>query len=196
MAITVLGTRRSHFTRKVRLLLDHLQIAYRLEDVGDVSRSDHEAFNKHPILTVPIALFDEDVVYDSDEIARTLVARYNPGDDFCVNPQSTEILNMRTVLNAAMAAEVRLIVASRLGQETENTAFFDKSKIVIHRSMEWCEKRSDLLDVTLPKYLDFHFKSFWDHVHYFKLVDSRWPKLEEISARLEESPVFQLSSIR
>ncbi|MEO0439041.1 MAG: glutathione S-transferase N-terminal domain-containing protein [Pseudomonadota bacterium] len=196
MVITLLGTPRSHFTRKVRLLLDHLHVAYQLEDVGDVSRSDHETLNRHPTMTVPIALIDKEVVYDSDEIARKLVTRLNPGDDFCVNSHSTEILNMRAVLNAAMAAEVRLIVASRLGHRLDNSAFFDKSKMVINRSLDWCEERFELLDATLPKYLDFHFKSFWDHLHFYRLVESRWPQLEEVSAQLDESPLFELSSLR
>jgi len=195
MQISLLGTPKSHFTRKVRLLLDHLNVSYELRDIGDVSTDQIERFDGNPSLTVPVAMIGDDIVFDSDEIARHIISISNPGDDFYVRATSPDVLNTRSVLNAAMSAEVRLIVAQRLNQCTDGSRFFAKSKSILHHSLTWCASRCELFNPGAPTYLDFHFKSFWDHASHYGLIEDVWPDLRSVSDQLDSSEVVRKSSI-
>lgn len=44
--LVLLGTERSHFTRKVRLLMDHLGLDYDMVDIGNVAEADQSLFGE------------------------------------------------------------------------------------------------------------------------------------------------------
>lgn len=193
--LKIIGAKRSHFTRKVRLLLDFLDIDYAFMDMGDVSNADPALFGQNPLMSVPV-LYDGDVMrLDSDHIAAYLVHTYNPADAFDVLTRDPSILNARAILNGAMAAEVRLVLAERTGLPTAQTAFFDKARSVIANALDWCEANASLLNHSSPTYLSFHFISFWDHVNFYKLANGEWPALDNIAGGLRELPRVRRSAI-
>ncbi|MEM9055760.1 MAG: glutathione S-transferase family protein [Pseudomonadota bacterium] len=189
------GTARSHFTRKVRLLLDHIGLDYRLIDIGNVAAADAETFANNPLMSVPV-LHDGDVhLIESDHIAAYLVRKYDPDDHYQVLTTRVERLNTRAVLNGAMAAEVRLVLADRTGLEIKHGVFFEKARAVISNALDWCEERAVLFSPDTPTYLDFHFISLWDHAHFYKLVQGEWQTLQEIAQRLSASELVQRSEL-
>ena len=79
------ATPKSHFSRKVRLLLDHLELTYELVDVGDVSSAESSLFDGNPALGVPVLEDGEVWMLESDHIAFYLVRTYDPGDRFNIS---------------------------------------------------------------------------------------------------------------
>lgn len=47
-------TPKSHFARKVRLLLDHLELSYDMVDVGNVAEDNPDNFYGNPLMGVPV----------------------------------------------------------------------------------------------------------------------------------------------
>ena len=189
------GTPRSHFTRKVRLLLDHMGHDYQLIDIGNVAGADPEFFSNNPLMNVPVLRDGGVQLIESDHIAAYLAQTYDRDDPFQVLTTQTEVLNARAVLNGAMAAEVRLVLAERTGLDTENGVFFEKARTVISNVLDWCEERAELFSPAVPAYLDFHLISLWDHVHFYKLTEGNWPKLNAITDGLRTSELIQRSAI-
>lgn len=178
------GTQKSHFTRKVRLLLDHLQRPYEFIDIGDVSRLSQDIFQDNPAMSVPVLKDGQQTVYDSDHIAAYIVKQFNPTDDFNVLTTDIDLLNARSLLNAAMSAEVRLVLGQRTGLDIENSDFFNKSKAVICATLDWCEAHASRFETSELTYIHFHLLSFWDHVHHYGLVEGHWPKISQITHSL------------
>lgn len=189
------GTARSHFTRKIRLLLDHLQYEYEFLDIGDVSQIEFKNFQFNPSLSVPVFKDKGQVIYDSDNIAAYIVRNYDEQDRYGVLTQDIKILNARAIINSAMSAEVRLILAERTGIETENIAYFDKARAVIFNCLQWCEENVDLFQSKDLSYLTFHLISFWDHVHFYSLAGGHWPSLQEIINYFHGFPEVKASAI-
>ncbi len=189
------GTPVSHFTRKVRLLLDHLERDYTLIDVGNVAASDAEVFSSNPLMNVPVLRDGATTLFDSDHIAAHLVRHYDPVDRFDVLTSDASTLNARAVLNGAMAAEVRIVLAERTGLETRNLPYFDKARAVVANALEWCEAEISVFQSAELTYLAFHLISFWDHVHHYDLVGGNWPKLTELAEEIGASGVVGRSAI-
>lgn len=193
-SVILVGTQRSHFTRKVRLLLDHLEHPYRLKDMGNVADQDPERFGGNPLMSVPVLTDGDMSVFGSDNIASYLVRKLDPSDRFEVMVNDPRILNARSVLNGAMEAEVKLILAERTGLTTNEVIFFDKARHVIENVLNWCDTHSDLFVRTAPTYLQFHFLSFWEHLHLYNVVSGVWPRLSTIAEQIGASEIAAKSS--
>lgn len=189
------GTARSHFTRKVRLLLDHLGHDYAMIDIGNVADADPEIFSNNPLMSVPVLRDGGVQLIESDHIAAYLVRTYDSADQYKVLTTQIEHLNARAVFNGAMAAEVRLVLAERTGLETRTAVYFEKARRVISNALDWCEEQPDLFSPDAPTYLDFHFISLWDHAHFYELVEGGWPRLQDLARRLSASDLIQRSAI-
>ncbi|MEM9234189.1 MAG: glutathione S-transferase N-terminal domain-containing protein [Pseudomonadota bacterium] len=180
---------------KVRLVLDHLHQDYILVDVGNVGRSERQDFADNPLMSVPVLKHGEHMLLDSDHIASYLVRSFDPADRFDVLTSDAKTLNARAILNGAMAAEVRLVLAARSGLETTAVPFFDKSRSVIRHALDWCEAEHSFFAPLSKSYAQFHFISFWDHVHHYGLIEGRWPHLQTIADELAEDALIARSSI-
>src|SRR5690606_23363069 len=110
-AMQLLYTPRSHFSRKVRILLHAYGLAHKLVDAGRVEARDPSAFGPNPLMKVPTLIDGDAVVMDSDQIAAYLV-RHDPRDRYRVLTTELDALNARAVLNGTMAAEVELLLAA------------------------------------------------------------------------------------
>ncbi|PQA86773.1 glutathione S-transferase family protein [Hyphococcus luteus] len=188
------ATSRSHFSRKVRLLLDHLGTPYELVNIGNVADSDLTQFAGNPLLSVPVLEDGESWLIDSDNIAGYIVRTYDPEDRYGVNTQEAALLNARVILNGAMAKEVSLILAARTGLDPEAHAFFQKAKAALGNALAWLEDNSALFNPRDPHYADFHFISMWSHLDIYGLIDLDYPGLAKIAAALAENEIVQRSA--
>lgn len=175
------GTPLSHFTRKVRILLDQYGQAYDFVDVGNVGDSDTGRFGGNPLMSVPVLKDGDVTLIESDDIARYLVDKLDPQDRFRVLTNDAKHLTARAVLNGIMAAEVRLILAERSGLQTAGAPYFDKARSVIQTGLDWLDSKADLFDPDDPGYLDFHLVSAWDHLAYYETADLNQTRLTEIA---------------
>ncbi|WP_439636919.1 glutathione S-transferase family protein [Oceanicaulis sp.] len=184
------GTARSHFTRKVRLLLDHWDAPYKFEDVGDVSQADPAQFGGNPALSIPV-LDDGDVwMLDSEHIARHLSERFDAEDRMQVRRFDPETLNRRAVLNAIMSQEVKLVLGARTGLPTETAPYFTKARSAIQHGLDWLEARSDSFDADEPGYAEFHFIAMWEHLALYDTVALAQPRLKALADRLAARPLI------
>lgn len=175
-------------------MLDHLEHPYTLVDIGNVADQDQSQFAGNPLMSVPVLEHNETVIYGSDHISAYLVRKLDPEDRFQVDIDDWERLNARSVLNGAMAAEVKLVLAERAGIDMTDMAFFEKARKSILNAIQWCESKSELLENASLTYLQFHFISFWDHAHLYKLIDREWPILERIAKNISLSEIVSRSA--
>src|SRR5688572_19364517 len=96
-------TPRSHFSRKVRILVDAWKLEVELLDVGNVASMGSEAFGPNPLMKVPTLVDGSSSIIDSDHIAQYLVRRHDPQDAFGVLTNDVELLNARAIMNGVMA---------------------------------------------------------------------------------------------
>jgi glutathione S-transferase len=109
-------TPRSHYSRKVRMLMGGLHLATELVNVGNVAESNSALFGENPLMKVPTLVDGDKTIFDSDNIAQYLVRTYDRKDTFQVLTTKIDELNARSVMNGVMAAEVELIMAERTGK--------------------------------------------------------------------------------
>ena len=73
MSIKLFGTPLSHFSRKVRILMDLYSISYDFVDVGNVAEVDKSVFGNNPLMKVPVLVDENEWVLNSDHIATYVV---------------------------------------------------------------------------------------------------------------------------
>ena len=185
-------TPRSHFSRKVRILLGALGLEARLIDAGNAGGADSEAFGPNPLMKVPTLVDGDRTIFDSDHIAQYLVVRHDPGDRFDVLTREPDALNARAVMNGVMATEVELILAERDGIDTRAGARFDKMRHAIDAGLAWLEHRADAFPAQ-PCYLVFHLTAMWEHLALYDLRPLHYPRLHAIVARTRSLPYVAAS---
>lgn len=188
-------TPRSHFSRKVRLLLDALKLEVELIDVGNVADASTVAFGPNPLMKVPTLIDGEHVVFDSDHIAKYIVQRHDPNDRFNVLTDDISSLNARTVMNGVMSAETELILAARTGMDTSAHRRFDKIRESLCHGLDWLEFHADVFP-NEPSYLGFHLTAMWDHLALFDLVPLPHEKLRDRVSKLSSLAYVAASAPR
>lgn len=182
-------TPRSHFSRKVRLLLDAWGALVEFVDVGNVG--DATAFADNPLMKVPVLLDGDTQVFDSDHIAAYLVRKLDPADRFGVTTLDVSSLNARAVMNGIMAAEVELLLAQRSGIETAELPRFAKLERSMAAGLNWLESHADVFPQA-PSYLGFHLVALWDHL----LLYGRLPAVEVPRLRARVEALSKLETVR
>lgn len=185
------ATPLSHFSRKVRLLLDAYGLDYQFVDIGNVADKDVEAFQGNPLMKVPVLRDGGHWLIESDHIAAHIVRSHDPQDRYRVLTTDPQTLNMRAVMNGVMADEVKLILAERTGLDTAPHAFFQKARAGIGNGLAWLEGLAMHFDPEAPGYLEFHLVSLWEHIAYYETVALVYPKLQAIVDRLGEVPLIR-----
>ncbi len=188
------ATPLSHFSRKVRILLDYYQCPYEIIDVGNVADSDLKGFGGNPLLKVPVLMDNENWILDSDHIAEYLVLKLDPSDRFQIQTKKIFDLNARAIMNGVMSEEVKILLAKRSLLPVENYPFFDKALKSIHNGLNWLEENYEEFEVTSPKYRDFHLVCMWDHLKYYKLIDLKYSRLEQIVSGLASHSFIKKSA--
>lgn len=188
------ATPLSHFSRKVRILLDLYEINYEFADIGNVAQTDSMIFGGNPILRVPVLADNKNWLWDSDNIAKYIVEKFDPSDRFRVNNRDFNELNVRSVLNGIMSEEVKLIIARRTGLSTEGYEFFDKSKLIIKNGLDWLESNAAAFNSKQHGYLEFHLICLWQHLDYYELTPLPYPNLGRIVESVLTNAIVARSS--
>ncbi len=178
------GTPLSHFTRKVRILLDLYSTEYEFIDIGNVAQNNEEAFQNNPLMKVPVLVDGDNKVFDSDNIAMYLVRKIDQSDKYNVLTREVMDLNIRAIINGAMLEEVKVILARRTSVPTDQYTFFKKSLDSISKSLVWLESHATSFTPQEPTYREFHLLCLWDHLNHYKLVPLNYPKLEVVIEKL------------
>lgn len=165
------STPLSHFSRKVRIIADLLNLKMDYQDIGNVAEIGIEKFAGNPLMGVPV-LIDNDVwMIDSDNITSHLVRKYDHLDTYKVLSTNINDLNIRAVLNGIMSNEVRLIMGKRTGIAIDEYPYFQKAKLSIMESLKWIEDRLQLFQSEQLLFNQIHLVCAVDHLDYFGLVD-------------------------
>ncbi|MBL4660719.1 MAG: glutathione S-transferase family protein [Alcanivoracaceae bacterium] len=180
-------TPKSHFSRKVLILINAWGIDIQLIDVGNVATSSMDTFGGNPLMKVPTLVEDKLWIIDSDHIAQYLVRKYDLQDSFAVLTTDIHTLNARAILNGIMSAEVEILLARRTGIDTNLYPRFDKIIETISTGLDWLEHNVAVF-ATSPTYLCFHLACMWDHLSLYKTVDLNYPNLQEQVEKLSLLP--------
>ena len=192
----LLATPKSHFSRKVRLLLDHLGLEYELVDVGNVAANALDQFGGNPVMGVPVLEDDSAWLIESDHIAAYLVRAYDPQDRYQVLTHQVDHLNARAVMNGIMNNEVKLILSARTGLDPKPHEYFRKAESSIYGCLAWLEERSHLFDSDELTYSHFHFISLWDHLDLYGLFELNYPNLRNAATRISGNERVEMSTPR
>jgi len=188
-------TTRSHFSRKIRILLDVWEVSVEFIDVGNVGDLSNEAFGPNPLMKVPTLVDGSSSIIDSDHIAQYLTRRHDPADAFGVLTTDVELLNARAVMNGVMAAEVELILARRAGMDISLHRRFDKLAESMRRGLDWLEDHAATFPEH-PSYAGFHLICMWDHLALYGIVELQHPRLREHVAQISSLPYVATSQPR
>lgn len=189
------ATPLSHFSRKVRLVLDRYAVPYESFDVGNVAEDAPAKFADNPLAKVPVLVDAGTWLIESDHIAAYLSRKYDAGDALGVRTEDVFDLNARALLNGMMAEEVKLILAKRTGVPVERYSFFDKSFASLKQGFEWLERHAGRFEPEAPKYRDLHLVCLWDHIAYYDLVPlGGYPGLRNAVAKISADPLVLKSA--
>ena len=188
------GTPRSHFTRKVRILINAIDIVYDFVDIGDVSRSDTAMFKGTPLMCVPVLDHGSVRLWESDHIAAYLSGYFDPEDRLRVRVQTPDDLNIRATLNGIMSNEVKLVLGQRTGLQTQGQAYFDKARSAISGGLNWLERHADFFTPDTPGYAEFHFIAMWDHLALYETVQLDYAQLNQIASHMHQNPIVKTTA--
>ncbi len=168
--ISLYGTPLSHFTRKIRILLAELGVAFDFARVPSILSTSSASYGDNPLLRVP-ALLDAGVtLIESDHIARYLVGKHDPADRFRVRSERVEDSNRLAVANGIMSNEVVLILAKRGGlADLEGVAYFAKLATAIDAGLAWLDDHTNSDDAAFD-YGDIAMICMWQHVEHYGMV--------------------------
>lgn len=176
------GTPLSHFTRKIRILLAELGVAYDRVWSPGVMGVDARSYGDNPMLRVPVLVDGDLVLHDSEHIARYLVRH---GDPLGVNSVAVADLNQLAVANAIMANEVVLILAERGGLKDLSSSYFAKLRTAIADGLAWLDRTVDGDAFTWKEIATI---CMWDHVAHYGLVPLGYPRLAAHVAQFAARP--------
>src|ERR1043166_6872223 len=101
----LVGTPLSHFTRKIRVLLMELGVDFEFVRVAGLMTTTTTIYGENPLLRVPTLLHDGRTIFESDHIARYVVAHFDAADRLRVRSEDVDDMNRLAVLNGIMAKE-------------------------------------------------------------------------------------------
>jgi glutathione S-transferase len=182
------GTPLSHFTRKIRILLDELDVPFEMVWTPGVLADTTEAYGDNPLMRIPTLVDGATTVVDSDHIARYLVGRFDAEDRFGVRSERVVDMNRLAVTSGVMANEVVLILARRGGlEDLESVVYFRKLFAAIGSGLQWLDARVD--DDPRFDWRDIALICMWQHLAHYKLVDlAPYPKIAARVARFADRP--------
>jgi glutathione S-transferase len=165
------GAYPSHFTRKVRVVLQELGLDYQFSALSALLETSPEHFAQNPLLQLPILIDGEQQIIESDLICAYLLdkhGRNSPGLRFFPTLGDKYHHQKRlAVMNGGMSAGARIMRAKRSNiPNFMESPFFKQDASAIQNSLKWLEndleKRTryqegefNLLDITLVCFADW-----------------------------------------
>ncbi len=188
------ATALSHFSRKVRLVLDHYGLDYDVVNPGDVADADPADFADNPLMSVPVLRDGPVWLIDADAIAAHVTRRHDPGDRFGVLATDPETLAIRAVMNGVMTNDVKLILAARTGTVPQDHAYFRKAEKALRQGLDWLEARAGAYAADAPGYQEFHLVALYEHLAYYELIDTAVPRLAALVEAIGARPLVKQTS--
>ncbi|MCO5141843.1 MAG: glutathione S-transferase family protein [Oligoflexia bacterium] len=172
------GTNPSHFTRKVRILLQEYGISYTFVELNNLLEANLENFAQIPLLQFPILEDNGKKLIESDLIALYLMETYGKNKEINTLYRQIETkvddLQFLAYTNGAMAAGVKIIRATRSGiTDLEKYPFFQQELLAIQATLDWLEERTQLTSAFT--YLDLSLVCLLQWALFRKLI----PNLEK-----------------
>ena len=168
------GTPLSHFTRKIRILLAELGVAFDFVRTPGVLGTAPAAYGHNPLLRVPTLVDGGVTILESDHIARYLVGKYDPADRCGVRSEHPAHLNRLAVVSGIMNDEVVLILAKRGGvTDLDGVAYFRKLRTAIDGGLAWLDDDAAHEPGRVDDgftYGDIATVCMWQHLRHYALV--------------------------
>lgn len=182
----VYGTPPSHFTRKVRVLLQELGLPYEFVkfEVSGLMAIGADKFADNPLHLFPVLVDGKERLFDSDAICEYLINRYGNGKEissFLPDPANAVHDRQRMVMiNGGMGAGVSVVRARRSGVEDwKKHPWLCQEMEAISGAARWLEKdlgarasyypgRLTMMDIGLMCFLEWaqfrEMLSVWDEL--------------------------------
>ena len=183
------GTPLSHFTRKIRILLAELGVAFDFVRTPGVLGTAPAAYGNNPLLRVPTLVDGGVTILESDHIARYLVGKCDPADRLGVRSERAEDLNRLAVVSGIMNDEVVLILAKRGGlADVDGVAYFTKLRTAIDGGLAWLDREGPPAQEGGHGDADFTYGDIatvcmWQHLRHYALVPDL-DRHERLAARV------------
>jgi glutathione S-transferase len=190
MALQLIGTPLSHFTRKVRILLAEIGVGFEFVRAPGVLAPSPATYGGNPLLRVPTLVDGEVTLIDSDHIARHVVRAHAPDDRLGVRSESARDLNRLAVINGVMANEVVVILARRGGlADIDGVAYFRKLISAIDLALAQLDGETEP-DAAGFDYRDVAAICMWQHLLHYELRPDleRYTRLAARVARFADRP--------
>lgn len=165
------GTAPSHFTRKVRVVLQELALPCEMVPIENLMDLGPEHFGQNPLHQIPVLEDGARRLIESDLICEYLLEKHGkPSSPVVFLPRGDrfEQLTRLAVMNGGMASGVKIMRARRSAiPQFERFAFFQQDQASIEAALRWLEKdlgqkifydsgvQLSLLDVTLMCFADW-----------------------------------------
>lgn len=136
----VYGTYPSHFTRKVRIVLQELQIPYEFSVLTDLMAVQPKQFANNPLLQLPTLEDGTRTLIESDLICEYLIEKYGRGQ-LRVYPEGDIVEHKQrlAIMNGGMDSGVKIIRGQRNGISPDYP-FFQQEQAALVASLAWLEK--------------------------------------------------------
>jgi len=179
------GTHPSHFTRKVRVLLQELRIPYEFVKLEKILETGEEKFASNPLHLFPVLIDGHTRIFDSDAICEYLIDQYGREADW---PSFLPSIENRTqdrqrfvIINGGMSAGVSLIRARRSGiEDWSKHAYLRQEKEALSSALRWLERDLGGRESYYPK----RFTMLEVALHCFV----EWAEFREMHADWSELP--------
>ncbi|HEY8278843.1 MAG TPA: glutathione S-transferase family protein [Bdellovibrionota bacterium] len=181
------GTPPSHFTRKVRIVLQELGLPYEFVRFTDLLAVGPDNFAHNPLHHFPVLEHEGLRLIESDLICQYLIKTYGRGKElsslFPSAENETRDGQTLAMINGGMAAGVVLLRAQRSGlKNLDSVPFFQQERAGLDGSQRWLEQdlagrttyypgRFTYLDVALLCFLE------WAAFREFLLPEKEIPGL-------------------
>jgi glutathione S-transferase len=137
------GAPPSHFTRKVRVVLQELGLPFQFVAVSRLLDSTPEAFAENPLLQMPVLEDGSLRLIESDLICEYLLDRYGKGQ-ISFYPADGDLVPHKqrlAIMNGGMAAGAKIMRAKRSQiPGFDNYAFFQQERAAITASLAWLDR--------------------------------------------------------
>lgn len=165
------GTPPSHFTRKVRVLLQELGLSYELVKLEKILETGEEKFASNPLHLFPVLIDGSTTLFDSDAICEYLIERHGSNKGwatfFPVVENKIHDRQRLVVINGGMSAGVSVIRARRSGiEDWSKHAYLRQEMAAIEAALRWLERdlgssrsyypgRFTMLDIALHCFVEW-----------------------------------------
>lgn len=192
------GASPSHFTRKVRVVLQELGLPFQFVAVSSLLDDSPETFGSNPLLLIPVLEADGRRLVDSDLICEYLIERHG-NKALSLFPREGDLTlhkQRQVIMNGGMSAGAHIMRARR--SEIPNFgdySFYKQEKAAIHAALAWLDK-----DIGSKKYfagneltlLEITLVCFADWVTFREMVPNLdpYPNLKRFAAEWGQRPSF------